>query len=89
MQIKYNNPSLTPGMEVAVHCLGILVNGESVEIGEEELAAFAVEKGMPLEDALATIPFTEQYASKMVSSAPPAPPVENVEGSPEKTEGGE
>jgi hypothetical protein len=88
MQIKYNNPSFPQGSEIAVHCLGILINGESVEIGDEELAAFAVEKGMPLADALATIPFTEQFASKRASSAPSAP-VEQVEGSSDNTEGGE
>jgi hypothetical protein len=81
MQITYNNPSYPPGTEIGVHCLGILINGQAVEIGEEELAAFAVEKNMPIDQALATIPFTQFYAIPPVEvEAPQADTPEVVEG---------
>lgn len=74
--IKYDNPDFPEGEEVYVKDLGTLVNGESVEFSDEQIARYESLRG---EGAFSKISHTDRYDASLFDLSGKSEPVEEVE----------
>lgn len=51
MKVYYENPDMPKGTEYSVSGLGILKNGESTEVSDDQVAAFEAATGRKIKDA--------------------------------------
>ena len=92
VEIEFNNPDIPKGTEVTIDGLGILVNGETRVVSEEEQEQFRthkkgelvveIEKGPTISQALKKV---RGITTKVVNSEPPTP---NPEPEPAPTPNG-
>lgn len=69
MKIELNDPTQPKGMLFSVYALGSLINGESVEFTDEEVAFFEADQGRTVQEAFETNQFIKisgKYVAKPV-----------------------
>jgi len=74
--IKYENSDFPLGEEVYVKDLGTLINGESVEFSDEQIARYESLRG---EGAINKIAHTENYDASQWEQPEESEPVEDLE----------
>ena len=74
--IKYENPDFPLGEEIYVKDLGTLINGESVEFSDEQIARYEAIRG---EGAFYKISYTDQYDDSLMNPTEESVPVEDAE----------
>ena len=52
MKLTYNNPTFKKGEEIAVEGLGVIKNGESLELSDEEVKEYKARTGNSLADVV-------------------------------------
>lgn len=74
--ITYDNPDFPQGEEVYVKDLGTLINGQSVEFSDEQVARYESLRG---EGAFSKISHTDRYDESLFDLSEKSEPVEEVE----------